>query len=78
LSFLDQVQEDMLENIHFFLPTKDENAVAGENARKLAQRIPGARLEFIAGAHHYPQIERPEAFNSAVLAFLATLDDERR
>ncbi len=34
LSFLDQVQEDMLENIHFFLPTKDENAVAGENGNQ--------------------------------------------
>jgi len=31
LTYLDRVQEDMLENIHFFLPSKEENAVAGEN-----------------------------------------------
>lgn len=31
LNYLDQIQEDMLENIHFFLPTKDENAPPGEN-----------------------------------------------
>lgn len=31
LQYLDRVQEDMLENIHFFLPAKEENAVAGEN-----------------------------------------------
>lgn len=48
-------------------------AVPGENARILEQRIPGARLEFIAGAHHYPQVEQPDAFNRAVTAFLATL-----
>ena len=31
LNYLDQIQEDMLENIHFFLPTKDENAPPVEN-----------------------------------------------
>jgi predicted ATP-dependent protease len=31
LDHLDRVQEDMLENIHFFLPSKDENAGGGEN-----------------------------------------------
>ncbi len=31
LPYLDRVQDDMLENIHFFLPSKEENAVAGEN-----------------------------------------------
>jgi len=31
LRYLDQIQEDMLENIHFFLPTKDENVMSGEN-----------------------------------------------
>jgi len=36
LSFLDQVQEDMLENIHFFLPTKDENVAAGENGHQFS------------------------------------------
>jgi 3-oxoadipate enol-lactonase len=49
-------------------------AVPGENARILEQKIPGARLEFITGAHHYPQIEQPDAFNRVVTAFLATLE----
>ena len=31
LSYLDCVQEDMLENIHFFLPSKEENAAGGDN-----------------------------------------------
>jgi 3-oxoadipate enol-lactonase len=53
---------------------EDAGAVAGrvplESAQTLRARIPGARLEIIEGAHHYPQIEQAEAFNRAVLAFL--------
>jgi pimeloyl-ACP methyl ester carboxylesterase len=41
----------------------------------LAQRIPGARLEMITGAHHYPQIEQPQAFNQLATVFLAGLGD---
>jgi 3-oxoadipate enol-lactonase len=52
----------------------DAGAVAGrvplESAHVLAERIPGARLEIIENAHHYPQIEQPDAFNRAVTAFL--------
>jgi 3-oxoadipate enol-lactonase len=52
----------------------DTGAVAGrvplESANVLAERIPGARLEIIENAHHYPQIEQPDAFNRAVTAFL--------
>ncbi len=36
----------------------------------MAERIPGARFELIAEAGHAPNIERPEAFNRAVLTFL--------
>ncbi len=54
---------------------EDVGAVAGvtpcESARMLQAGIPGARLEIITGAHHYPQIERPDAFNAAVTGFLA-------
>ncbi len=54
---------------------EDRGAVAGrvplESARELCAMIPDARLEIIAGAHHYPQIERADAFNRAVAAFLA-------
>jgi len=55
---------------------EDTGAVAGrvplESAKSLCARIPGARLEIIEGAHHYPQIEQADAFNRAVAAFLAS------
>ncbi len=47
--------------------------VPGRAARALAEAIPGARLEMIAGAHHYPQIEAADAFNRVLLGFLARL-----
>jgi pimeloyl-ACP methyl ester carboxylesterase len=34
--------------------------------------IPGARLQTIAGAGHFPHLERPDAFAERVAAFLAT------
>jgi pimeloyl-ACP methyl ester carboxylesterase len=34
--------------------------------------IPGARLEAIAGAGHFPHLERPEAFVERVVEFLRT------
>jgi pimeloyl-ACP methyl ester carboxylesterase len=34
--------------------------------------IPGARLETIAGAGHFPHLERPDAFVERVAAFVAT------
>lgn len=59
---------------------EDRSAVAGsvpgESARALAERIPGARLEIIAGAHHYPQIEAADAFNRIVTGFLSGLGNE--
>jgi 3-oxoadipate enol-lactonase len=39
-------------------------------SRSMAARIPGARLTVIKGAGHLSNIEQPEAFNAAVLAFL--------
>ena len=39
-------------------------------SREMARRIPGARLTIIEGAGHLSNIEQPEAFNRAVLAFL--------
>jgi 3-oxoadipate enol-lactonase len=62
-----------LENIH--IPT---HIVVGEEdtltppslSRTMTARIPGARLSIIKGAGHLSNIEQPEAFNAAVLAFL--------
>jgi pimeloyl-ACP methyl ester carboxylesterase len=39
----------------------------------MAARIPGARKVVIDGAGHAPNIDRPEAFNDAVLDFLQVL-----
>ena len=39
-------------------------------ARRLADGIPGARLETIAGAKHFPSLERPDEFNRLLLKFL--------
>ena len=52
--------------------------VAGEadapsvaTGRELAAALPRARLVLVAGAGHVVNLERPEAFNAALLAFLA-------
>jgi 3-oxoadipate enol-lactonase len=39
-------------------------------SRQMAERIPGARLTLVEGAGHLSNIEQPEKFNHAVLAFL--------
>jgi len=39
-------------------------------SRAMAARIPGARLSIIKGAGHLSNIEQPETFNTATLAFL--------
>ena len=50
-----------------------DRSAAPEVARKLAERIPGARLAILAGAGHLLNIEQPQAFNAALLAFLGGL-----
>ena len=44
--------------------------VPGRAARTIAEAVPGARLEIIDGAHHYPHIEGAAAFNAVVTDFL--------
>lgn len=39
-------------------------------ADTLASKIPGARKLFIHGSSHHPPVERPKAFNHALLEFL--------
>jgi pimeloyl-ACP methyl ester carboxylesterase len=39
----------------------------------LAQHIPGARVEVIAGAGHMVFLEQPGPFNRAVMEFMAEL-----
>jgi 3-oxoadipate enol-lactonase len=44
------------------------------DAEELAERIPGARLEVLAGAAHGLMVEAPNAFNDAVLRFLGEVE----
>jgi 3-oxoadipate enol-lactonase len=48
----------------------DDPAATPDDARLLAERIPGARMEIIPGAAHLLNVEQPDAFNAAVLAHL--------
>lgn len=41
-----------------------------ENGRRLAHRIPGARLVLLEGLGHSPNVEDPQAFNEALRGFL--------
>ena len=44
----------------------------------MAAKIPGAKKVVIAGAGHAANIDQPEAFNAAVLAFLAEAGLDRQ
>jgi len=46
-------------------------------ARDLIDQLPGAHLEVIEGAGHHVHLDRPEAFISALRAFLSELDPSR-
>lgn len=47
-----------------------DRAACHETAERLAQEIPGARLERMAAAAHAPSMERPAEFDALVLPFL--------
>jgi len=44
------------------------------DAEELAELVPHARLEVVTGAAHGLMVEAPNAFNDAVLRFLADVD----
>jgi 3-oxoadipate enol-lactonase len=48
----------------------EDSLTPPEMSRQMAARIPGAHLSIIEGAGHLSNIEQPERFNRAVLAFL--------
>jgi 3-oxoadipate enol-lactonase len=52
----------------------EDRLVPVENARRMAERIPGARLALLEGAGHLYHSEQPEAADAAVLAFLADVE----
>jgi pimeloyl-ACP methyl ester carboxylesterase len=43
----------------------------GERTLRYVQAIPNARLHFLAGLGHMPQVEAPQAFNAVVCEFLS-------
>jgi 3-oxoadipate enol-lactonase len=48
-----------------------DRTAAPEVARKMAERIPGAALVIVPGAGHLLPMEDADAFNAALLAWLA-------
>src|SRR5580692_7429640 len=48
-----------------------DRIIAPVYAREFAKKIPGARIEMIAGAGHLPQLEQPDAVLKALSGFLA-------
>ncbi|CAN7637858.1 3-oxoadipate enol-lactonase [Bosea sp. LjRoot237] len=49
-----------------------------ELVRSLAEAIPGARFEVIAGAGHIPCVEQPEALSALIADFMASKHDGER
>ncbi|MEO7224204.1 MAG: alpha/beta hydrolase, partial [Devosia sp.] len=45
--------------------------ITQEHAAYLARTIPEAELRVLSGVSHFAPVQRPEIFNSAMLAFLA-------
>ena len=50
--------------------SEHDEFIKREHAEYLAQSIPGAELRILAGVSHFAPLQRPEHFNSEVLAFL--------
>jgi pimeloyl-ACP methyl ester carboxylesterase len=53
---------------------EDEPFIGASNY--MAKKIPGARMETIAGAGHASNIDQPEAFDRVLGEFLASLPEE--
>ncbi len=51
-----------------------DRVVPIENGRRLAERLPHARLLVLPGRGHLAPLETPDAFNAAVLAFLDEIE----
>jgi pimeloyl-ACP methyl ester carboxylesterase len=46
-----------------------DSLIPSENGRRLAERIPGARLSLLKGCGHMPMWEQPDVLSEHVLAF---------
>ncbi len=70
---------DMLESISvpsLVISSTGDQVIPLSTSRVLADRIPGAEWAVIDGAGHLSNLEQPEAFNQAVLAFLRNMPAE--
>ena len=52
---------------------EQDQATPVSDARLMAERIPGARLEVISQAGHLPNLEQPQLFNECLSRFLTNL-----
>ncbi|HEY8379920.1 MAG TPA: alpha/beta fold hydrolase, partial [Nannocystis sp.] len=48
----------------------EDATVPVDEARAMAERIPGAALRIIDGAGHLPMVEQPEAFDAELARFI--------
>ena len=55
-----------------------DRVIPPEEGYEVARRIPGAQLVAISGTGHVSYVERPDAFNEAVLRFLDSVDQGSR
>jgi pimeloyl-ACP methyl ester carboxylesterase len=53
--------------------SEHDEFIKREHAEYLAQSIPEAEFIYLPGVSHFAPLQRPEQFNSAMLAFLGTL-----
>jgi 3-oxoadipate enol-lactonase len=77
----DMNQTDMLPSIEaptLVIVGADDPSTPVTAARAIHERIAGSELAVIGDAAHLPNIERPEAFNAALLGFLARVERGRR
>jgi proline iminopeptidase len=56
------------------LTAGEHDEAAPASVRRYAAMVPGARAEVFAGASHMPHVEAPEAYFTALAAFLAAAD----
>jgi pimeloyl-ACP methyl ester carboxylesterase len=50
--------------------SEHDEFIKREHAEYLARSIPGAEFVYLPGVSHFAPLQRPEMFNSAILAFL--------
>jgi len=64
---------DNLARVHVpvtIVHSENDEFIKQEHAEYLARSIPGAEFVYLPGVSHFAPLQRPELFNSAILAFL--------